>query len=261
MSNDLPARPAGAETFRQATDAASLCREIVRRRAVSLHGRRYVPVEGWQAIAIAHGCVLSSEDVRVHEDGVSAVGVVRRIADGVEIARAEGFVGRDEPAWFGGQGPRGPLPKRPDYAIRAMAQTRAMSRAGRAAFAHVVVMMDIGLETVPAEEVLPDDAGAPRLPQPAAGRRGPGRRGERPEPPQQPALAERLAAFEAACAAAADPEALARLEARSQALWADLADDQALADRYQDAIAAARGRLAAQGRPQQQETADETAAG
>jgi hypothetical protein len=46
------------------------------------------------------------------------------------------------------------LPKRPDYAIRAMAQTRAISRACRSAFAHVVVMMNAGLETTPAEEMM-----------------------------------------------------------------------------------------------------------
>jgi hypothetical protein len=34
-----------------------------------------------------------------------------------------------------------------------MAQTRAMSRAARSVFAHVVVLMDAGLETTPAEEM------------------------------------------------------------------------------------------------------------
>src|SRR3546814_8677098 len=34
-----------------------------------------------------------------------------------------------------------------------MAQTRAISRACRSAFAHVVVMMKAGLETTPAEEI------------------------------------------------------------------------------------------------------------
>jgi hypothetical protein len=45
------------------------------------------------------------------------------------------------------------MPKRPDYAIRAMASTRAVSRVCRAAFSHVVVLMDAGLSTTPAEEV------------------------------------------------------------------------------------------------------------
>jgi hypothetical protein len=60
---------------------------------------------------------------------------VRRLSHGLIIARGEGFVGRDEPVWFGGeievwsrQARRKVkilLPKRPDSTIRAMAQTRA----------------------------------------------------------------------------------------------------------------------------------------
>ncbi len=79
------------------------------------------------------------------------------MSDGALIATAEGFVGADEPTWFGGviqtrEGPK-TLPKRADYAIRAMTQTRAISRACRSAFAHVVVMMNAGLQTTPAEEM------------------------------------------------------------------------------------------------------------
>jgi hypothetical protein len=59
------------------------------------------------------------------------------------IAEAEGFVGDDERTWN----------KRDEYAKRAMAQTRAISRACRSAFAFVVTYMDAGLETTPAEEV------------------------------------------------------------------------------------------------------------
>jgi hypothetical protein len=78
--------------------------------------------------------------------------------DGAVIATAEGFVGDDEPVWNGGQvtdryGKIKTYEKRPEYAKRAMAQTRAISRACRSAFAHVVVMMDAGLSTTPAEEV------------------------------------------------------------------------------------------------------------
>lgn len=142
------------QVWRSSTDAASMCKEIVVKRAINLQGRRYVPVEGWQAIAIAHGCVASAENVRTLDDGVSAEGIIRRMSDGKEIARAEGFVGKDEPVWFGGKTNNGKiLPKRPDFAIRAMAQTRAVSRACRSAFAHVIVLMDVGLETTPYEEM------------------------------------------------------------------------------------------------------------
>lgn len=140
-----------AEVYRASTDAAGLCRDIVLRTAQNIQGRKYVKVEGWQAIAVAHGCVASADEVeRLNEDGTQgfrAIGTIRRMSDGAEIARAEGFVGDDEGMWA----------KRPVYARRAMAQTRAISRACRSAFAHVVVLIDGNLSTTPAEEV--PDAG------------------------------------------------------------------------------------------------------
>ena len=146
-----------AEVYRASTDAADLCREIVMRTAQNIQGRKYVKVEGWQAIAVAHGCTASARSVERVDGGVRAVGEIRRMSDGSVIAEAEGFVGEDEPTWYGGEviayGKKKTLPKRADYAIRAMAQTRAISRACRSAFAHVVVMIDGGLSTTPAEEV------------------------------------------------------------------------------------------------------------
>lgn len=159
---------ANVDAYRASTDAAGLCKEIVKQTAKPIQGRRYVSVEGWQAIAIAHGCAASALDVeRVNDDGMSGyrcVGVVRRMSDGVEISRGEGFLGDDESMWT----------KRPVYARRAMVQTRAISRACRSAFAHVVVMIDAGLSTTPAEEV-PDGGfvehdDAPQPPAPRASR-------------------------------------------------------------------------------------------
>lgn len=156
----IPSTPQGVSEYRQSTDAAHVCRDIVLRKAVNIQGRRYVPVEGWQAIAVAHGCAASARSVERLEDGFRAIGEIRRMSDGVMIAEAEGFVGIDEPVWFGGEveayGKVKKYQKRPDYAIRAMAQTRAISRAARSAFAHVVVLIDEGLSTVPAEEVPPE---------------------------------------------------------------------------------------------------------
>jgi hypothetical protein len=167
MNALVPIQSTNAEVYRASTDAATLCKEIVLASAMEIQKRKYVKVEGWQAIAIAHGCTGSAREVERVEGGVRAIGEVRRMSDGAVIAEAEGFVGEDEPTWFGGESEtwewgekRGErkrvvktLPKRPDYAIRAMAQTRAISRACRSAFAHVVVMMNAGLSTTPAEEV------------------------------------------------------------------------------------------------------------
>ena len=132
-----------AAYHRQATDVAGVCKDIVHQTAQSIGGRKYVRVEGWQAIATAHGCVASARDVEKIEGGWRAIGEVRRMDTGSVIATAEGFLGTDETVWA----------KRPEYAKRAMAQTRAISRACRSAFAHVVVLIGGGLETTPAEEV------------------------------------------------------------------------------------------------------------
>lgn len=143
-SNALTVLPAsGVDTYRASTDAAHICGEIVKATATKIQGKRYVGVEGWQAIAIAHGCTASSRDVEAIEGGIRAVGEIRRMADGIVIATAEGFLGDDETTWA----------KRPMFARRAMAQTRAISRACRSAFAHVVVMIDKELGTTPAEEM------------------------------------------------------------------------------------------------------------
>lgn len=173
MSNDMvpTTGQTGAELFRQSTDAAGLCRELVLRTAKPIQGRKFLPVEAWQSVAVAHSCVASARDVEKVDGGYRAIGEIRRMSDGVVIAQAEGFVGEDEHVWFGGglnYKTGKPYEKRADYAIRAMAQTRAISRACRSAFAHVVVMMNAGLSTTPAEEVphegFDDDKPAPRKP-------------------------------------------------------------------------------------------------
>ena len=138
---------------RQASDVAGVCKEIVLKTAQNIQGRKYIRVEGWQSIANAYGCVASSKDVERTETGYRAIGQVRRMDTGIVIAEAEGFVGDDEKTWS----------KRDEYAKRAMAQTRAISRACRSAFAFVVTYMDAGLETTPAEEVPAEGfADAPR---------------------------------------------------------------------------------------------------
>lgn len=141
--------------YRLSTDAATATAAIVKATAKEIKGRRFVSVEGWQAIAIAHGCIASSTDVEQVEGGVRATGLVKRASDGMVLAQAEGFVGEDEPVWYGGgcDSKGQPYSPRPMFAIRAMAQTRAISRACRSAFAHVVVMIDSSLGTTPAEEM------------------------------------------------------------------------------------------------------------
>jgi len=101
-----------AQLVAESKDVAGVCKEIVLRTAVKIQGRQYVRVEGWQSVAIAHGCILSARDVEKTDSGIRAIGEVRRGSDGIVLATAEGFVGDDEPTWAG----------RPEYARRAMAQ-------------------------------------------------------------------------------------------------------------------------------------------
>ena len=156
MSTDLVVAKPG-DLMVQAKDVAGVCAEIVKRTAMTIQGRKYVRVEGWQSIAAAYGCVASSRNVEKTAGGTRAIGELRRVSDGTLIAVAEGFVGEDEPVWYGGEvvayGKKKTYVKRPDFAIQAMAQTRSISRVCRSAFAFVVVLIDGNLSTTPAEEM------------------------------------------------------------------------------------------------------------
>jgi hypothetical protein len=149
-----------AVTFhRAATDAAGAIREFALKRCVKIGAKSYPPVEVWQAVANSLGCVASAGSVEEIKGGIRAIGEVRRISDGQVISTGEGFVGDDEKTWAA----------RPMFARRAMAQTRSISRACRAAFAFVVPLIDSGLATTPAEEMEGVvDVEASTAPRPAA---------------------------------------------------------------------------------------------
>jgi hypothetical protein len=133
--------------MQKTNNVADVCRDIVTSTAINIQGKKYVPVEAWQSIATAHGCVAGAEAPHYLKEGpdkgYQAKGYITHIATGNVISTAYGFVGEDEVTWA----------NRPAYAKQAMAQTRAISRACRSAFAHVVVLMNEGLEVTPAEEV------------------------------------------------------------------------------------------------------------
>lgn len=158
--------------MRRASDVAGVCKEIVLKTAQAIQGRKYVRVEGWQSIAVAYGCVASARDVEAVAGGIRAIGEVRRMSDGAVVATAEGFVGDDEKTWAG----------RPMYARRAMAQTRAISRACRSAFAFVVTLIDGDLATTPFEEA--EGFQGSETPPPPAGAAGLKAKMAPPSPPR-----------------------------------------------------------------------------
>jgi hypothetical protein len=139
----IPTEQEAALTYKLSTNAATLCGEIVKATATKIQGKKYVQVEGWLALAAAHGCLVSIRDVKAVDGGIQAIAELRRMSDQSLLATAEGFVGDDEPMWA----------KRPMYARRAMAQTRASSRVCRTVFAFAVVLIDKDLGTTPAEEM------------------------------------------------------------------------------------------------------------
>lgn len=137
-----------AVAFKRATDVAGVCGEIVKRTAKRIGRKDFVPVEGWEAIATAHGCCAGAGEVdRVYDKGGQHIGWTAkgyiRTSQGIVVSTGEGYVGKDEKHWQNSE----------EYACRAMAQTRAISRACRSAFAHVIVLIDKNLSTTPAEEV------------------------------------------------------------------------------------------------------------
>ncbi len=195
MTNEIQIIPP-AELMRTATDIAGLCKEFVVRTAISIKGRKFVKVEGWQSIAAAHGCIAEIESVKETQfegvDGILAHALLRRMSDSSIFGRASAFVGKDE-----NTAKDGGWAARDVYARIAMAQTRAISRACRNAFAYVVVMMDAGLETTPAEEVPPggfgdDDRKAPPARQEA--RQFAGASTAMPTPPPDSKRAQQAAA-------------------------------------------------------------------
>ncbi len=167
---------ATAALYRQATDVAGLCRELALKKALTIGTRRFLPVEVWTTIAVAHGFIASIKEGSVKEVyrgdkliGIQATAELKRQSDGAVLSTAEGFVGDDEVDWFGSHGEpikkwskrankevEMVIAKREDYAIRAMAQTRAVSRVCRTGFSHVVVMIDEKLSTTPYEEIAND---------------------------------------------------------------------------------------------------------
>lgn len=128
-----------------ATEAANALADVVRKAglSVSIQGREFVRVEGWTTLATMLGVIAREVSTEAREDGsyVSTVELVR-MSDGAVISRASAECGGpDEPMWQ----------KRPPYARRSMAQTRATGKACRIAFSWIMSLA--GYEGTPAEEM------------------------------------------------------------------------------------------------------------
>jgi len=125
-----------------ATEMASTLADVIRSQHLAKHiqGREYVRVEGWTTLATMLG-VTAREVCTTEEEGIYTATVeLVRMNDGAVISRASAECG-DESPWN----------RRPRYARRSMAQTRATGKACRLTFSWIMSLA--GYEPTPAEEM------------------------------------------------------------------------------------------------------------
>lgn len=164
MTTEVATRPAGGLVTTPAEAAAlapspEAAMEYARRCAVALAtvlepagmttavggDRRHVRVEGWQTLAAMTGHTARVAWCREYQHAERGEGWEARaeVLDGLEriVGAGEGMCLRTEKRWRDAD----------EYAIRSMAQTRAISRALASVLRHVVVLA--GFEGTPAEEL------------------------------------------------------------------------------------------------------------
>ena len=128
----------------RATAIADELAEIITSRKLfsNINNKKYVRVEGWSTLGALLGVLPVEDAVKEHENGDFEASVnLIRVSDGSIIGRGSAIVGSDEPMWA----------KRPRYARRSMAITRATGKAFRLGFSWIVQLA--GFEATPAEEM------------------------------------------------------------------------------------------------------------
>lgn len=131
-----------AEVIVKATATADALKSVLKSRGLvqSISGKEHVKVEGWSLLGSMLGVTGVVTWTRPVEGGWEAR-VEARTLDGRVIGAAEAECLRSERMWK----------QRDDYALRSMAQTRAMSKALRGPLGFVVHLA--GYEATPAEEM------------------------------------------------------------------------------------------------------------
>lgn len=124
--------------------AANILADIIQQKKLYtvIRGRRHVLAEGW--CLLGGMCGILPREVSVDEDAdgnVIAVVELVRTSDLAVIGRASAMCGVDEPEWS----------KRPKFARRSMAVTRATGKAFRLSLAWIVKLA--GYDPCPLEEV------------------------------------------------------------------------------------------------------------
>lgn len=138
------------EIIRRASETADALAAVLRDRKLTTNigGKDHVRVEGWTLLGTMLGVFPVVEWTRQVPDGWEAR-VEARTLSGQVVGAAEAECLRTERTWKG----------RDDYALRSMAQTRAVSKALRGPLGFVVTLA--GYEATPAEE-MPSEASEPQ---------------------------------------------------------------------------------------------------
>jgi hypothetical protein len=140
-----------AVALERMSDLAKVLVDVVRDRklAVRISGREHLTAEAWTTLGGMLGVVPIVEWTRPLKDGAGwEARVEARTLDGRLVGAAESMCSRAETTWA----------KRDEYALRSMAQTRAISRALRAPLGQIVVLA--GYEPAGADEMPTQDTPA-----------------------------------------------------------------------------------------------------
>jgi hypothetical protein len=129
----------------------ALAPQITGRYAITLQGKSYVQVAGATLLANAMGYSVREVSVERKEFGGGLFGweatcEILDLETGTIIGRGSGIVTDDENPWG----------KRPQFARRAMASTRAAGRALRLSLGHLFAYLGDKVQTVTLEE-MPED--------------------------------------------------------------------------------------------------------
>lgn len=135
------------EIIRRATETADALAQVIQDKKLfkQIGQKNHVLVEGWTLLGTMLGVFPVVEWTRKTDDGWEAR-VEARTLGGQVVGAAEAECLRTENTWK----------SRDDYALRSMAQTRAVSKALRGPLGFVVTLA--GFEATPAEE-MPRDGG------------------------------------------------------------------------------------------------------
>jgi hypothetical protein len=140
------------EIIERASAIADKLSAVLRDRKLTsnISGKEHVRVEGWTLLGTMLGVFPVVEWTRPTADGWEARVEARTLA-GQVVGAAEAECLRTEKTWKG----------RDDYALRSMAQTRAVSKALRGPLGFVVTLA--GYEATPAEEMPAEGFSEPRV--------------------------------------------------------------------------------------------------